>query len=113
MHIPLKIVKAGLTEDYVQSIQLMDEIRKKQRELYKRGTEINDSMRKLWIYTAGRNYSFIHPTEMRWTTSLAIYELTKEMMEVSAEYKDLERDLAECQQICRQLNLIAEKKEKK
>jgi hypothetical protein len=110
MDIPLHIVEAGLTEEYVETHKLIDQIEQKQTDLYGRGSNLATKVKYLWVQEAGRNFSVKNPTRMEWRDMVAVHDLTKEMLEVSGLYYESKREMNEASRILRQLHELAKKK---
>jgi hypothetical protein len=89
MDIPLVVVKKNKTHEYLVCMHKKLEISEARNELYNKMAELNDQMRERWVYTAGNNYAFIHPAEMKWSEVLSMQEMIKEMVELKAKYIEL------------------------
>lgn len=97
MYIPLSIVYAGLTDEYVSASSKLEEVKKQLEEVRTRADDISNQYKELLttkeiFITMGRvDFTVKHLKELTWPEVLMIHELGKEMVEMKGQEIELKK----------------------
>lgn len=103
MNIPLKIVQAGLLDEFLVINKKISQLKVDNYNNYQTGTAISEKIRDLWIIDNARNYAVRNPTQLKWTEVVAIHDLTKEMIEINGRHQELGKELEEAEAVLESL----------
>jgi nitrogen fixation/metabolism regulation signal transduction histidine kinase len=106
MNIPLEVVNAGKTYEYVSLTEEIEELRKAKSRAYERCTQMMDSLKDIVFYQSGRNHTFIHPTSIKPMALLVIREVANNMIEDTQRYAEISQEYEDAR--TKKLNLQKE-----
>lgn len=100
MDIPIEVVRKGLAEDYIRLYEKTDITEKK---LYKIKNKHSEHIRKLYKVVTGDSAFFANGQSVYiggkiWEHALIIEQLSKELVEIAAEYMDIKAENDQAQE---------------